>query len=130
MLGYLYTNVAVVVWIIPAVFMAGHFLFGWLNFFEEARFTVWLIEQWVSNLGILYHIVGVVFAVLGTFDGTSLYYAALFCLYALAAESLQWNHGIGVIRTIAPNWNKRSGKLYPSFFYALDLVDETSSVSY
>ena len=67
-LSYLFTVVAACIWMIPAVFMAGHFLFGWLNIFEEARFTVWLIEQWVSNLSFLYHVIGGVFAILLTAD--------------------------------------------------------------
>ena len=135
-LAFVYTVVAALIWLTPAVLMALHLLlFGWLNIFEEASATVWLIERWVSNLGFIFNVGGSVFAILIAIlnpdeVGIAWYHVMLYSLYALAAESLQWHHGIGVINTIAPDWNEHSGKLYPRFFYRFDWVDETASVSY
>ena len=96
-LGIFWTYMGLFVWLVPIVFMAGNIVFGWI-FSGDAPITVWLIEHYVSNFGLLFHILAVGYGILdvidalphgadlGDFGGATVTYTLIYTCFAIFYE--------------------------------------------
>ena len=97
LIGALWTYLGLFVWAVPIVFMAGNIAFGWI-FSSDGLITVWLIEHYVSNFGLLFHIFAIGYGLLdiidalpegsdfGDFEGATVTYTFLYTCTAIFFE--------------------------------------------